>query len=344
MRNFKKAIFSAIGFLACVIVPVLVIVWPYFTGSLYYYEDAQVRDDLAGSIDFLISGASHGSCAFDPKALDEELGVQSYNLSGPLMGMQAREALLQKELARNPVDTVIVELSCNTLTRDRREEGIEGDLYALPRMGSFSEGAAYFQAAFAPEEYLSVLADTLQRGLQCWKDQLSGKASAVDPADKGFLERESVDLSMTGQEFAQLHNTVALDAEARWDNKEYLWSMVEQCQAQGIEVLFVTTPLSDRLLAQYSNLEESHQWSLYYAQQYGCAYLDFNLYRQRDALFPDDTAFYDLYHLSGSGAEIFSREVAELYQRMKAGEDVSALFYESYAEMDAAMAEAYGAS
>ena len=42
-----------------------------------------------------------------------------------------------------------------------------------------------------------------------------------------------------------------------------------------------------------------------------------------DALFPDDMAFYDLYHLSEQGAETFTRELAKLYEKRRAGEDVS---------------------
>lgn len=344
MHNFKKALLATLGFLACVLLAAAVIVWPYFTGEYYYYEDAQVREELAGSLNVIVSGASHGYCAFDPSVLDEELGVNSYNLSGSLMTMCSRAALLRKELARNPVDTVLIELSLNTLTRDRVDEGPEGDIYALPRMGSLANGIGFFFEAFAPEEYLSVCADTLDRGLDSWSDLLHNEPSKVPSEDKGFLRRDAQDLSMTPEEFDQFHHMYALPEDALWENKEYLLEMVELCQTQGVEVIFITTPISDQMLAQYSNLELPYQWYQFYAQQYGCQFLDFNLYRQRDALFPDETAFYDKAHLSASGAEIFSRELADLYLRIQNGEDISSLFYESYEEVDAALCEAYRAS
>lgn len=344
MHNFKKAMLATLGFLACVLLAAVVIVWPYFTGTFYYYEDAQVREELAGSLNVLVSGASHGYCAFDTGVLDEELGANSYNLSGSLMTMYGRTVLLRKELARNPVDTVFIELSLNTLTRDRAAEGPEGDIYVLSRMGSLASGMDFFFEAFLPEEYLSVCADTLERGLSCWSDLLHNEPSEGKPADKGFLRRDSQDLSLTPEAFAQLHHSFVTNESALWENKEYLWEMVELCQSRGIDVVFVTTPLSDRLLAEYTNLDVPYQWHQYYAKQYGCHYLDFNLYRQRDALFPDDTAFYDKYHLSESGAEAFSRELADLYLRIRNGEDVSSLFFESYAEADAALCEEYRAS
>ena len=342
MRNFRKAMAATLGFVLCLALIAGIIVWPYFHGETFYYEDAGVRDELAGSIDTLVSGASHGACAFHSRVLDEALGVCSYNLSGPLMTMQARKTLLEKELDRNPVKTVFIELSCNALTRSRAKEGYEGELYALARMGSFRERVGYFFRAFEEEDYLGVWADTLQRGFDAWKSVLRKAPPVFDPADKGFLPRDPQDLRMDAQTFSGLHNTVAIDQEAFWDNKIPLMEMVELCQSRGVEVIFVTTPMSDRLLAQFTNLEEPRQWYLFYSQTYGCPYWDFNLYRDRDALFPDDTAFYDLYHLSEQGAETFTRELAAVYQKYRAGQDVSGLFYENYAALDAAMTEAYG--
>ena len=344
MRNFRKAMAATLGFILCLALFAGIIVWPYFHGETFYYEDAKVRDDLAGSLDTLISGASHGACAFHSRVLDEALGVSSYNLSGPLMTMFARKTLLEKELDRNPVKTVFIELSCNALTRDRNMEGPEGELYALAKMGSFRERAGYFFRAFRQEEYLGVWADTLQRGFDAWKSVLHRAPPVFDPADKGFLPRDPKDLTMDAREFSQTHNSIAIDETTYWDNKIPLTEMVELCQSRGIEVVFVTTPMSDRLLARFSNLELPHQWYLYYARTYGCPYWDFNLYRNRDALFPDDTAFYDLYHLSEQGAETFTRELASVYETYRTGADVSGLFYEDYAAMDAAMCAAYGAS
>ena len=343
MRNFKKALAAALGFLLCVVLIFGTIVWPYFHGQSFYYEDAQVRDDLAGSLDLLISGASHGACAFDTHTLDAELGVNSYNLSGPLMTMPARKTLLCKELDRNPVKTVIIELSCNALTRDRKAEGPEGDIYALPRMGGFSERARFFFGSFPPEEWLGVGADTLDRGLQAWKARLRGDPPAMDPADKGFLPRDSWDMSMTDREFAEIHGTTAMVTRDRWDNKVPLYDMIQICKDRGIEVILVTAPMSDRMLAQFSGLELSHQWFVFCAETYGCPYLDFNLYRDRDDLFPDETAFFDSYHLSTEGARTFTRELTGLLEKVRAGQDVSALFFDNYDQMDEAMRARYSA-
>ncbi len=341
MRSFKKTIIASISFLLCVVLMFEIIIWPYFHGQYYFYTDAQVRDDLEGTVDLLISGASHACCAFDTAVLDEALHVNSYNLAGNLMSMPAKKKLLQKELDRNPVKTVFIELSYNSLTRDRKEEGAEGDIYALARMGNLRERVEFFFDSFYMEEYCTVLADAIERGVDAWSKLRNGAPPALDSSLKGFRAMESQDCTMTAEEFSELHNTAAITTNTSWDNKQPLLDMVEACQARGIEVVFITTPISDEMLAQYENLEEAHQWYLYYANEYGCTFLDFNLYRQRDALLPDDTAFFDKMHLSKAGAAAFSRTLSELYLKIKAGEDVSDLFYDSYAQMDEAMVCAY---
>ncbi len=342
MRSFKKALAATLGFLACVVLIAGGIVWPYIHGQSFYYEDAAIRDNLAGTVDTLVSGASHGACAFDTHVLDAA-GASSYNLSGPLMTMPARQTLLYKELDRNPVKTVFIELSCNSLTRDRETEGPEGDIYALPRMGNFIERMRFFFRSFRPEEMLGVCADTLERGRDAWKALLRGTPPAMDPADKGFLPRDSHDQSIRPQEFAQIHNRTAVSEQDLWDNKLPLYDMIDTCQSRGIEVILVTTPMPDRMLAEYSNLNRTYHWHLFCAQSHDCVFLDFNLYKRRDELFPDETAFFDSYHLSTEGASTFTRELTELCEKIRAGEDVSDLFYQNYDEMDQAMSEQYGA-
>ena len=335
MHNFKKASLAALGFLGSVLVLFVLLVYPYFHGQTYYYEDAAQREALAGTVDTLISGASHGYCAVSPVLLDEALGTSSYNLSGPLMPMEARARLLLKELDRNPVKTVFFELSCNAFTRTRETDGIEGDLYALPR----TESLSYFFAAFQPEEYLPALSDTMNRGFHSWKALLTGEAPAIDPKNRGYLPKPSSDLSMTPEEYRSIKNQTPVNVEATWENKEPFFRMVEACQERGIEVIFITTPMSHRMLAEYTELETPHEWLLYYAQKYQVPFWDFNLWKE--PLFPDETAFYDQYHLSEEGSQVFTALLSDCYRKYKNGEDFSDQFFDTYAALDEALDAQY---
>ena len=128
MRNFKKTARAVLALLLCVLVLYAGYTAPYFYGTAYYYQDASARSALRGSLNLLISGSSHAFRAFIPEQLDRTLGTESYNLACSMQTMEGRYRLLRKELERNPVQTVVIELSYNALTRSRAAEGPEGDL------------------------------------------------------------------------------------------------------------------------------------------------------------------------------------------------------------------------
>lgn len=71
------------------------------------------------------------------------------------------------------------------------------------------------------------------------------------------------------------------------------------------------------------------------SRKYDCEFYDFNLLKNKNELFPLNTAFYDWLHLSGSGAETFSKEFVRLIKKVDGGEDVSSFFFNSYVEADA---------
>ena len=60
MRSFKKALLSTLAVLLCFALLVAIAVYPYFACDAFYYQDASVRQSLAGQFDLLISGASQG--------------------------------------------------------------------------------------------------------------------------------------------------------------------------------------------------------------------------------------------------------------------------------------------
>ena len=111
MRNFRRALCSVLAVLVCFSLITAVIVFPYYAWGTYPYQDAKARKDMAGQFDLLVSSASQGLRAIDPRALDDALGCTSYDLGAPLQTMYGRYLFLKEELDRNPVKTVILELS-----------------------------------------------------------------------------------------------------------------------------------------------------------------------------------------------------------------------------------------
>ena len=331
MRNSKvKALLVTLALVLCACLLLTAFCEAYFQYPAYYYEDAPVRKDLAGSLDTLIIGSSHAFRAFDPVILDEALGTHSYNLSGAMMTMEGRYLLLQKELARNPVDTVIFELSYNALLRDRDYEGPEGDIYLLGRLDSFSERVSAFFKLIRPSEYAEVFHDTLTRSRTAWGMLLKGTLTEPQmKSRRGFIPLEANDLTLPYHEAYEMYYDEFVYPTFRPDQEQLLRDCVALCREKGARVIFVVTPLSDHTLIRYYDLAQISEHCLALAKELDVPLYDFNLIRTRED-YPPDTAFFDDLHLSGSGAETFSRSFANILRRADAGEDVSPLFFDTY--------------
>ena len=119
MKNFKKACKTTVLFLLILVILSASVMGLFFQSESYFYQDYRERDELAGTLDTLILGSSHGLRAFVPEIMDKKLGVNSYNLAGSLMTMQGKYEMLRTEADRNPVKTVILEMAASSLTRNR---------------------------------------------------------------------------------------------------------------------------------------------------------------------------------------------------------------------------------
>lgn len=334
MRSFKRTLWKAAVFLLSVFVISEIIVEPYFHSEVYHYQDAAVRDSMAGTLDLLISGSSHAYRGLMPEVLDEKLGCNSYNLSTSLMTMAGRYELLKKELGRNPVKTVILDLSYNTLTRNRITEGPEGDLYQLGRYSNYLERMGYFFRHFQLNEYARTYYDTMNRGIQSWKRLLRGegrRGSSEKYATKGWQGADSTPIPPLEED--QVHSR-PLRTKNDHSDLDYLTKILTLCKEKGIQVILVTLPISERITRMYDGLDEIYGQYVELSRTWGLPFYDFNLYRGKTGLFSDETAFCDISHMSEEGSRDFTDLLADVLLRIQAGENISGLFYDSYAQAE----------
>lgn len=330
MHNFKKAVLATLALFLAVVAVFSLYTMPYFHGTSYYYQDASVRDRLAGSLDLLVVGSSHGFRAFDTEIMDRELGCNSYNLACSMQTMRGRYFLLRKELGRNPVDTVILEVSYNALTRNRKSEGPEGDIYELGRFSNPLERLRYFFFTIYPSEYPKLFFDTLDRAGTAWT---KFKGNAIKPySGKGFQGMEnSTDLTVTAEELDSLYHSSSITTTKDADDALYLEKCMELCKEKGVRLILVVTPISSQRIIRYSGFDTMLGWFRDYAKQYDCELYDFNLIKTRMEDYPMDTGFFDTTHLAQGSAEVFTNQLCEVLTMAKAGEDTSALFLPDYA-------------
>ena len=337
MHNFKKVLRTVLLFLLIVAVLSVGLMELYFHAERDIFQDGSERAALAGTLDYLFLGASHAYRGFNPAVIDPILGTDSYNLSGALITMRGRYELLKLELSRNPVKTVVLEVSYNTMTRNRRQEGTEGDLYTMARLDRFFDRVGFFFGFYAAE-YPDVYYKFVSEGADIILDKLEGKYSKDTRLRyRGYLPTGPRVYSFV-TDYQSVYRTRWhwLQTEIDSYNMDYLDRIVALCEERNVELILVTTPLSKEFLCRYGDFDTSYTWYCDYAAAHGLYYVDFNLYREKEALLPDLTMYYDELHLNDEGADVFSRLFAELELRRAAGEDLSPLFYDSYAALSAA--------
>ena len=333
MKNFKRVAVSAVSFLLIIALLSCVLILPWTYSGIKSGSDATVRNDLAGSIDCLISGASHGVAGMVPSVIDEGLDCNSYNLSGNLMTMSARYVLLEKELQRNPVETVILECSYDTFTRDEDAEYGEGDASALLRLDSFWEKVSYMGKYVRFDDWLYLYNNQLRNGMRYWLNSLIGEDDSKYTRYKGYRPKEAADITLTDEEIFSRHNESPVDLPYQASSQALFAEIVKMCQEKGCRVIIAVVPVSDSYIWRHSGWNECFGWLQNFCKENQLEYYDFNLIKTRTDLFSDSESFSDGTHLNSKGAEKFSALFTQVLTLRDEGEDVSGLFFDSYSEM-----------
>lgn len=337
MNNFKRAIRTTVIFLVVLITLSACIMEVFFAGENYYYQDYREREALSGNLDYIVCGASHAMRGFKPDVIDEKLGVNSYNLSCSRMTMQGRYELLKLELERNPVKTLVMELSYDSLTRDRDEEGPEGDIYLLGKLDSFGSRMKYFFSAVRLKDYGRMYYNYIDNGINCLKKVIRGTwTDKNEKLSKGYAayKRENTDLN---ERLDKIYRTHTFSEKICDENMEYFQKIIDLCNENDIELVMVTTPLSKVTVCRYGNLDVFREYYQDIAAENGLVYYDFNLLKCKEEKLPDSSAFFDKFHLGNEGAQTFTELFTEVMQMKDMGQDTDPLFYESYEELDAHM-------
>lgn len=328
MRISKKLILSLFCFFLTLILLSFIILYPVCHYELRDYQDANLRISLAGQIDYLFLGTSHGVTSYQPNTVDTELGNFSYNLSSALMDWDSRVYLLEKELARNPVKHVVIEISYNTLCRDESQEFAEGSAITVQRLDSLGEVLQFMVKHVNVNDWLNIYSRLLGTGLSEWKDLILGDTSQkIHYENRGFRAMDSNVINLEEISAEQVRTTYLPE------NVQKLERMIQICKDMQIECSIVVVPLSDAYLYACEGWDGFYEYMKAFCQEHDCELYDFNLLRDRYTLFSDTSSFYDIVHVSNQGATAFSRAYADVMKRVMNGESIDMLFYNSYQEM-----------
>ena len=333
MRSFKRVLLSALCFALVFALLAGACLGLYYGSETLTIRDDRLRASLAGSLDRLMLGSSHAWNGFAPAVFDARLHSSSYNLSGGVFPMYAKNYFLQKELGRNPLRVVYVEISDDTLTHSNAHDYAEGDEIAVARLDSWSERLDYMRRFLSFDDCVNVFSRALLRGVQAGVALLRGR-STMDYAARGFYTKESMDVSLTPEEAEAIRGTTHIaSADYRADNIEQLTALLKTCRDAGAEPVLVVIPVSDAYLWRQTGEDDFRTWLKAYSEEQGCACYDFNLLRERYSIFSDRDCFINPTHLSRHGAERFTEAFAELMEKAERGESLEDAFYDSYEQL-----------
>lgn len=333
MQTFKKTLLAIISFVLIVACLSLAIILPWANSESVYYLDSKYRNELAGSLDCIVSGASHGLTGFLPSVLDEKTSCNSYNISGTLMTMEARTVMLENELKRNPVNTVIIEVSYNALTRQQNSEHAEGDFVTISRLDNIFDMLSFMTENLTFNEWLDVYSRALFTGVFHLRALVAGKVEKVDFSTKGYYERTLNNMVLNDEQAANLYNTITIEEKTVQTNVKQLEKQIKISKEKGCRVIVVVTPVTDSLIWQTKNFDVFNLWLDKFCEQQNCEFYDFNLLKERYELFSDETSYHDNVHLNKTGAISFTTAFSTVINKAKCGENTEALFYKSYNDL-----------
>ena len=337
MHNFKKALSRILIFSLLILLIGVPIISVYLTNTYFHYQDNRVRDSLAGQLDTLYVGSSEGLRGLSPTVMDYYNGTNGYNLSSAMMTMCGRYWLLKHEISRNDIDLVILELSYESMARDREEEGPEGDIPVIGKLPNMAMRAQYIMESFPIDEIPWLYYHLIEHGAKAISYQFDEWDFDTDEETlerRGYTVTTTNDVSLTQEEYLRLYHTSNIDTTIVASNEQYLQKISDLCWENGIELVLITLPQARSYTTEYADLQVLTDYYHDFADANGWSYYDFNLLKDRDTLFPETEAFNDITHLSHTGAWYATHRLSELIMLEQAGEDTDTYFYETHAEMD----------
>lgn len=318
------------------------------TDDIHSYSRVMLQElyAQAGQIDTLFLGSSHCYRSVDPALVNETLGVHSFNAGTSQQLPDGSYYLLREAAAENDLDTVYLEMfytgynseesasvpmACYLITDYLRPTSL-GRYQYLWEMG----GLAAFADLLLPARH--TIGDPGELPA-LWRAKLTdgyamGQYDYVTYPEEGEAYCGNGFVYTWGTPGYGFDTVMDLDAEAPLSSFgwEYLNRIAALCAERGIRLVLFTAPLPGAYAADTENYQAYVEAVRGFAAEHGSEYWDFTLYRDTETLDMQVEDYADAHHLNGQGAGKFTAVLCDTAARRAAGEDVTALFFDTLAE------------
>ena len=338
MRNFKKIILLCVIFflfesvLGFALEPVTF--QHYLEVELERKAEENIQPDLA------FFGNSRISTSFIPSIFIENIedvelafngGTGSQSIAGTYYYL--KDILEQHELKY-----AVVGIDYQTILKGERV--LKRDLLVLERLKNPMIKAEFIADVFEPSEYIYFLKSFQYRNNvkdipKNVKTKFSEEyrrgvytGSGMVYENLGFTRETSVFGTMAGIYISQPWVEEKID----WKNMEYLDKIVEVCRKKGVQLFFVSTPLTISTVYGTPGYDECVEFFTHYAEEKGVPYDNLNLLIGREAFLPD-SMMNCMEHIGADRAEIISDYYSKVLNARIQGENSEIYFFDSVEEM-----------
>ena len=161
--------------------------------------------------------------------------------------------------------------------------------------------------------------------------QLIAESGGQYAYEDGFIRRESDERAMDGLVKTIIREESDYEYRVYDYTKEKLLEYKALVESHGSRLLVVLAPgMTAHVLAEPWYLAYLDDAQAFF-EEIGVPYV--NLMLARPELLPNlDEYYFDLYHMVGEGADLLSTAFSQVFNALRAGEDISDLFYRDSAE------------
>lgn len=326
----------------------------------HYYEDE-------GKIDCIILGSSHVYCDIDPSLLNSTSDDYWFNLASPSQCLVDSYYLLKEADRGNELSHIYLELYYDCSAKDSLKDNIDPikDQSICDRswqnidfMKNSINKVQYMLSVFNKDNTVSMLFpfcryrmklgdwDYIKQNLQAKekKEYQSYEYRYHFEDGNGYLEYRRQGYFYSTREFwGHLYeqSKVLEEDPIGYVSEKYLRKIISYCQKRNIAITLFVSPMNDLQLVSTKNYDHFIQEVNDIAAEYKVDFYDFNLVREGYLPIHSKDFFYDMGHLNGAGANLFT----SFFQQIVSGNaaDNQKCFYSSYEEkMQETPATVYG--
>ena len=336
-----------IRFFAFFLIPILVL---SAANILLTRNDAHIRYSLREAvqserIDLALIGSSIVYADFNPQIITEKTGLETYSLTIGHMSLQGALAITRLLYQEQQPKYIALVLESDNFSKTT--ENIQTQIRLSPHLFTHpliamryyldlcSQDHLYMDRLFLFKSSMVRNPDDIRRNLSLWfsPDAYLSESGLFEGVmqyqGRGFMRYMKDGRGYDALRFTPLKPDVADDTPELHDfSKKKLLEYKALCERHGSELLVIISPnFTAQVLGRSGFLDKNIALGAF-CRENGIPFFDMSL--ARESFIPLlDPYYYDLYHLDGTGADIFSEKFGELLNMYIAGEPVDHLFYSS---------------